>query len=359
MRLDGCSPPQRRARVRKVVFTSSLYAYGSLGPEPMKETDVPAPTTMYGLSKVAGEHLLRVADREQGLRWTVARLFFVYGPRQYAEGGYKSVIVVNYERLRRGEAPLIHGDGEQTLDYVYVDDAVDALVAMAADSHHGGVFNVASGRGVSIAELTAPCRRPPARISTRCTTPPDWTAGSRRVGDPSLASNELGWRATMPIEEGVRRVWNWLTAEADGRAADRHLGDRAVPQRGGERPAARGALSRRGGRGEAHRRAGLRRRRSTDGTWETIEALRGRLGEEVVVGVRHEQNRGIAASWRSGVEAARGAYACFIDADLQHPPEEIVTLYRRLLESTGGHRPGNALVDRAAPRFAARALARA
>lgn len=72
---------------------------------------------------------------------------------------------------------------------------------------------------------------------------------------------------------------------------------------------------------------------STDGTWQTIEALRDELGEEVVVGVRHEQNRGIAASWRSGVEAAHGAYACFIDADLQHPPEEIVTLYRRLLES--------------------------
>ena len=64
---------------------------------------MPAPTTMYGLSKVAGEHLLRVAEREQGLRWTAARLFFVYGPRQYAEGGYKSVIVVNFERLRRGE----------------------------------------------------------------------------------------------------------------------------------------------------------------------------------------------------------------------------------------------------------------
>jgi phenylacetate-CoA ligase len=72
---------------------------------------------------------------------------------------------------------------------------------------------------------------------------------------------------------------------------------------------------------------------STDGTWAAIEELRAELGEDVVVGVRHEQNRGIAASWRTGLDAAQGAYACFIDADLQHPPEEIVTLYRRLLES--------------------------
>jgi phenylacetate-CoA ligase len=71
---------------------------------------------------------------------------------------------------------------------------------------------------------------------------------------------------------------------------------------------------------------------SADGTWAAIERLRGELGAKVV-GVRHPENRGIAASWRSGLGAARGAYACFIDADLQHPPEEVITLYRRLLES--------------------------
>jgi phenylacetate-CoA ligase len=72
---------------------------------------------------------------------------------------------------------------------------------------------------------------------------------------------------------------------------------------------------------------------STDGTWEAIQALRGEYGEETIAGVRHEVNRGIPTSWRSGIEKARGAYTCFIDADLQHPPEEIITLYRRLLES--------------------------
>jgi phenylacetate-CoA ligase len=71
---------------------------------------------------------------------------------------------------------------------------------------------------------------------------------------------------------------------------------------------------------------------STDGTWDAIQSLRGDLGD-VVVGIHHETNRGIGVSWQTGIRAARGAYACFIDADLQHPPEAIVTLYRRLLES--------------------------
>src|SRR5258708_3649499 len=94
-----------RARRPKVVFTSSLYAYGSMGPDPMREADIPAPTTVYGVSKLAGEHLLRVAYDDHALPWSAARLFFIYGPRQYAEGGYKSVILSNFERLARGEGP--------------------------------------------------------------------------------------------------------------------------------------------------------------------------------------------------------------------------------------------------------------
>lgn len=71
---------------------------------------------------------------------------------------------------------------------------------------------------------------------------------------------------------------------------------------------------------------------SSDSTWDAIERARSRH-EGVVRGIRHEENRGIPSAWRSGLDAARGTYACFVDADLQHPPEEVVTLYRRLLES--------------------------
>jgi UDP-glucose 4-epimerase len=205
-----------RAHGPKVVFTSSLYAYGSMGPDTMRETDVPMPTTVYGVSKLAGEHLLRIAYDEHRLPWSVARFFFVYGPRQFAEGGYKSVIVSNFERLARGEAPTVYGDGEQALDYVYVDDAVAALVALAAPEHDGATLNIASGRGVTVNELTATMSAVSGSALAPQMCPPDWTAGSRRVGDANAAATRLGWRAETALEVGLARCWEWMGEQTGG-----------------------------------------------------------------------------------------------------------------------------------------------
>lgn len=198
------------AGVRKVVFTSSLYAYGSLGPEAMRETQPPTPTTTYGASKVMGEHLLRVLERDHGTAWSVARLFFVYGPRQYAEGGYKSVILSNFERLLEGKRPTIYGDGGQQLDYVFVDDVVRALRALVASDQDGRTYNVGSGHGTSVNELTARMMTIADRKLEPEYCPPDWTAGSIRVGDPTAAQVGLGWSATTTLNEGLACVWNWM-----------------------------------------------------------------------------------------------------------------------------------------------------
>jgi UDP-glucose 4-epimerase len=205
-----------RARVRKIVFTSSLYAYGSLGPDAMRESDLPAPTTVYGVSKLAGEHLLRVAAAESSSGWSVARLFFVYGPRQYAAGGYKSVIVANFERLARGERPLVFGDGKQALDYVFVDDVVDALLALADPAHDGLVCNVGSGRTVSVNDLTEAMLEVAGCDLEPIWAPPDWTAGSRRVADVALARDALGWSATTALHDGLSRVWQSMVESGRG-----------------------------------------------------------------------------------------------------------------------------------------------
>lgn len=203
-----------RTRRPKVVLASSLYAYGSMGPEPMRETDLPTPATMYGISKLAGEHMLRVPYVGERLRWSVARLFFVYGPRQYAEGGYKSVIVSNFERLARGEAPTVFGDGEQSLDYVYIGDAVAALIAMCAAEHDGKTLNISSGRGTTVNVLTAAMLTASGSQLAPKMCPPDWTAGSRRVGDATTAARELGWRADTPIDVGLQQCWEWSRGSA-------------------------------------------------------------------------------------------------------------------------------------------------
>lgn len=196
-------------KVDKVVFTSSLYAYGSVGPEVMRESDLPEPRTHYGASKLMGEHLLRAIDRDTPLAWTVARLFFIYGPNQYAEGGYKSVIMTNFERLAAGLPPTIKGDGEQALDYVYIDDCVDALLELVEHRHDGGTFNVATGEGPTINVLSSAMMEIAGYSGSPITLPPDWTAGTYRVGDPRLLM-ETGWRPRVPLEEGLKRVWSWM-----------------------------------------------------------------------------------------------------------------------------------------------------
>ena len=193
--------------VPKIVFTSSLYAYGSMGPDAMSESDLPAPSTVYGISKLAGEHLLRAAERAYGTQWSVARLFFIYGPRQLAAGGYPSVIVRNFERIRRGEAPVVNGDGAQALDYVFVEDCAEALVRLGTGDHHGLTINVASGRATSVRELTDSMVEVSGATVAPVAGPADWTDGSRRAGSTMLAGERLGWTATTPLDEGLRRVW--------------------------------------------------------------------------------------------------------------------------------------------------------
>lgn len=203
-----------RAGVEKLVFTSSLYAYGRMQGAPFVESERAEPRTVYGISKLAGEHLLRQVAGERGLAWNALRYLFVYGPRQWAGMGYKSVIVKTFERLRRGAPPLVYGDGEQALDYVYVDDAVAATLAAMTAPVSGEVINVASGEAVSVNVLIAAMQRVAGTALAVEHAPADWTAGSRRAGDIAKARALLGWSPVTPLETGLARVWDWVRAQS-------------------------------------------------------------------------------------------------------------------------------------------------
>lgn len=192
--------------VRKFVYTSSLYAYGSLGPAVMNVSDIPNPLTVYGSSKLFGEHVLKTKDFTNQLNWAVARLFFVYGPGQFAEGGYKSVIFSNFERIAAGEQPLIRGDGNQTLDYIFVDDVVRGLRALA--EHPNNVLvNLGSGVGLTINDITEKM----INISGSGLAPEhveaDWTAGTSRVSSIDFTTSVLEWTPRVSFDEGLERVW--------------------------------------------------------------------------------------------------------------------------------------------------------
>jgi UDP-glucose 4-epimerase len=195
------------ARVRKVIFTSSLYANGRMTLPPMREDDLPEPKTVYGISKLAGENLLRHFAPQ---RWTALRLFFVYGPKQFAGSGYKSVIVTNFERILRSEAPVIFGDGKQALDYVHVRDVTRAILISLSEIADGQVVNIGTGTAVSVNQLTD-CMLEVARSSLRpAHAPADWTAGTHRVCDNSKARQLLGWSPSIAMRDGLAEVYAWM-----------------------------------------------------------------------------------------------------------------------------------------------------
>lgn len=199
-----------KAGVKKMLFTSSLYAYGRVMGRPMQETETPEPRTVYGISKLAGEHLLSFFGREHGIDHVSLRYFFVYGPKQFAGTGYKSVIVKSFERLLAGQAPVVYGDGRQALDYVFVDDAVEATLCALESEVTGEVINVGSGRATSVRELVDAMIRLSGKPVTAEQGPADWTAGSHRVGDVDKARKLLGWSATTSLEDGLAATLTWL-----------------------------------------------------------------------------------------------------------------------------------------------------
>jgi UDP-glucose 4-epimerase len=203
------------AGVQRVVFSSSLYAYGRVRAPLMREDEVPCPRTIYGISKLAGEHLLAHASSDGALGARALRYFFVYGPRQWAGMGYKSVILKNVERLVAGQSPLVLGDGRQALDYVFVEDVVDAtitaLLRPSADPKLVETINIGSGMPTSVNDLLRTLCEVAGRPFAPEHGPADWTAGSSRAGDVARAEQLLGWRATTSLREGLARVWSWAT----------------------------------------------------------------------------------------------------------------------------------------------------
>jgi UDP-glucose 4-epimerase len=199
-----------RAGVRKVVFASSLFAHGGRQAPAQKEDDPPRPDTAYGVSKLAGEHLLRAA----GLPHVALRYFFVYGPGQHAGQGYPSVIVRNFRRLRAGERPTVYGDGRQALDYVYVDDVVEATLNALEAPLSEGIVNVGSGRPTAVDDLVSRMVAVSGIALPKEYLSADETAGTWRVASIARAAEALGWRPRTSLDDGLARTWTALGQEA-------------------------------------------------------------------------------------------------------------------------------------------------
>ena len=138
--------------VKKIIFSSSSSVYGDNTNIPLKESEYPLPKSPYAASKASGELFLKTYYEAYGLNYISLRYFNVFGPKQDKNSQYAAVIPNFITALLEGEQPIIYGDGEQTRDFIYIRDVVNANIK-AAESDYNGIINVASGEKTTINEL--------------------------------------------------------------------------------------------------------------------------------------------------------------------------------------------------------------
>jgi len=201
----------RDAGVRRVIYAASSSAYGDQMESPKRETMRPDPLTPYAAAKLVGEYYCQVFTRSYGLETVSLRYFNVFGPRQDPGSQYSGVISRFILSLENGERPTIYGDGEQTRDFTYVTNAVDAnLLAAEAPTASGKVFNVANGMSISINEVLDVLKRLTGRNEIEAQYEPARGGDVRdSLADLESTSAVLGYQPKVGLEEGLRLTLDW------------------------------------------------------------------------------------------------------------------------------------------------------
>jgi len=200
----------RDAKVKRLVYAASSSAYGDTEVLPKVETMAVNPKSPYAVAKLAGEHYVSAFASCYGMETLSIRYFNVFGPRQDPKSPYAAVIPIFADALLEGRAPTIHGDGEQSRDFTYIDNVVSANVkALSAKKLSGEVVNVALGRRTTLNQLYEMIQ---GVIGTDIAA----EYGPTRAGDVkhseadiTRAVNLLGYETLVGVEEGIRRTIDW------------------------------------------------------------------------------------------------------------------------------------------------------
>ncbi|MEO7675114.1 MAG: SDR family oxidoreductase [Pyrinomonadaceae bacterium] len=201
----------RDAGVKRLIYAASSSAYGDQLVSPKVETMRPEPLSPYAAAKLTGEYYCRVFNEVYSLETISLRYFNVFGPRQNPSSAYSGVISRFIDSLMKGQAPVIYGDGEQTRDFTYISNVVDAnLNAAQTTEGLGEVINTANGEKVSLNELLGVLKH----ITGQPTVSPEYLAA--RIGDVkhsqadnSRARQWLGYQKLIGLEEGLKKTIDW------------------------------------------------------------------------------------------------------------------------------------------------------
>jgi len=194
-----------RANDSRVVFASSAAIYGHPDGVPIAEDAPKRPASPYGLEKITGDYYTRIYADRYGLDTVSLRYFNAYGPRQTG-GQYSGVISTFLEQARSGEPITVEGDGEQTRDFVHVDDIVQANLRAATTDSTGTSYNIGTGSNITIRELAETVQRVTDTDSEIVHVDPRPGDIEQSEADITKASERLGYSPTVTLEDGLSQL---------------------------------------------------------------------------------------------------------------------------------------------------------
>jgi nucleoside-diphosphate-sugar epimerase len=211
----NCLLAARDAGAKRFIFAGSSSAYGDNPTLPKQEDMKPEPLSPYAVSKLTGEMYVRVFNNVYGLEAVTLRYFNIFGPYQDPNSPYAAVIPIFITRLAHGEAPVVYGDGEQSRDFTYIDNAVRAnLLAVEAEGAPGKVFNVACGQRFTLNDLLDKLKSLVGNhVEARYE---DARPGDVKhsLGDISRARKILGYEPAVKFEDGLKKTVDWFLPRA-------------------------------------------------------------------------------------------------------------------------------------------------
>jgi nucleoside-diphosphate-sugar epimerase len=201
----------RDAKVKRVVFAGSSSVYGETPILPKREDMTPEPISPYGVSKLAAEVYGQVFHRAYGLEFVSLRYFNVFGPRQDPGSPYSGVLSLFNAAFLEGTHPTVFGDGEQSRDFTYVGNVVEAnLLACEAKRAAGLVINIGTGNRYTLNQTLALLEKITGRRAKAKYAPPREGDIRDSQADITLAKNALGYNPRIGFEEGLKHTWDWF-----------------------------------------------------------------------------------------------------------------------------------------------------
>ena len=205
-----------KARVGKLIYSSSASVYGDAITEPMDENHPFNNKNFYGATKICGEAMLRAYHHRYDLEYIGLRYMNVYGPRQDYKGAYIAVIMKMLDAIDKGEAPTIYGDGSEAFDFVSVKDCAKANICGIKSTSNDQFYNVGTGKRTSLKELAELIVE-----LTECDKQIEYKPRSQatfvknRIGCPKKAYTDLGFKADIDLKEGIKELIDWRNAHKE------------------------------------------------------------------------------------------------------------------------------------------------